>query len=53
MSGSVQKNRGKNIKLFDKIKIEHYQTKYMLHTLNNQLKNNSSNIGIGCHKFKD
>jgi GTP cyclohydrolase II len=48
-----QKNRGKNIKLFDKIKLEHNQTKTMLHTLNKQLKNPPKNMGIGCHKLKD
>lgn len=47
------KTRGKNIKLFDKIKLQHVQTTFRLHGLEHEWKNGSYNQAVGCHKAMD
>ena len=47
------KSRGKNIKIFDKIKLQHVQTSFRIHSLEHEWRNGSYNQAIGCHKSKD
>ena len=47
------RHRGKNIKIYDKIKLEHLQTGYRLHSLEEEVKNGSMNQAVSCHKSKD
>lgn len=50
---SEGKAKGKNIKLFDKIKLQHVQTTYRIHSLEHEWRNGSYNQAVGCHKAMD
>lgn len=47
------KARGKNIKIYDKIKIKHSATDFRLHAQEREFKNGSFNQAVGCHKSID
>lgn len=47
------KHRGKNIKIYDKIKLQHIQSGFHLHALEQEWKSGSYNQAVGCHKTRD
>ena len=46
-------HRGKNIKIYDKIKLQHVQSGFRLHGLEHEWKNGSYNQAVSTHKTKD
>ena len=47
------RHRGKNIKIYDKIKLQHVQSGLRLHGLEQEWKNGSYNQAVAAHKARD
>ena len=47
------KDRGSNIKCYDKVKLSHCATQHRLHSVDFECKTGSFNQAVACHKVRD